>query len=76
MRGAGNKFFVTLVSVVLAANARAAMELAFTGYMNSQHLARVSFSEYCSAPVSGSYLQIDPAARANLTAVTFTCSLK
>src|SRR5437763_12535718 len=37
--------------------------------MNSQHLAGVSFSEYRSGPIGGSYLQIDPAAPANLTAI-------
>jgi hypothetical protein len=40
--------------------------------MNSQHLAGVSFSEYRSGPIGGSYLQIDPAAPANLTPLTFT----
>ena len=41
----------------------------FTDYMNSQHLAGVSFSEYRSGPVGGSYLYIDPAAPGNLTAI-------
>ncbi len=42
---------------------------AFTDYMNSQHLAGVSFSEYRSGAVGGSYLYIDPAASGNLTAI-------
>lgn len=37
--------------------------------MNSQHLAGVSCSEYQSGPIAGNYLQIDPAAPANLTAI-------
>ena len=37
--------------------------------MNSQHLAGVSCSEYRTGPVSGSYLQIDPTAPPNLTAI-------
>ncbi|PYK74179.1 MAG: DUF1343 domain-containing protein [Verrucomicrobia bacterium] len=42
---------------------------AFTEYMNSQHLAGISFSEYGSGAVRGSYLHIDPAAPGNLTAI-------
>ena len=42
---------------------------AFTDYMNSQHLGGVTFSEYRSGAVGGSYLHIDPAAPGNLTAI-------
>jgi uncharacterized protein YbbC (DUF1343 family) len=42
---------------------------AFTEYMNSQHLAGISFSEYRTGTLGGSYLRIDPAAPGNLTAI-------
>jgi hypothetical protein len=37
--------------------------------MNSQPLTGISFSEYRSGAVGGSYLRIDPAAPGNLTAI-------
>ncbi len=42
---------------------------AFTRYMNSQNLDGVSFTEYRSGAVGGSYLHIEPNASANLTAI-------
>jgi uncharacterized protein YbbC (DUF1343 family) len=50
-------------------SARGVSSSAFTDYMNSQPLTGVSFSEYRSGPVGGSYLRIDPAAPGNLTAI-------
>ena len=50
-------------------SARGVSSSSFTDYMNSQRLPGVSFSEYRSGPVGGSYLQIDPAAPGNLTAI-------
>ena len=62
MRLAGNSFSAALVSVVIDGErvggarpfeivaARGIKPAAFTDYMNSQHLAGVSFSEYLSGP--------------------------
>src|SRR5438270_13284257 len=50
-------------------SARGVSASAFTDYMNSQHLTGVSFSEYRSGAVGGSYLRINPAAPGNLTAI-------
>lgn len=50
-------------------SARGVNAAAFTDYMNSQHLSGVTFSEYRSGAVGGSYLHIDPAAPGNLTAI-------
>ena len=50
-------------------SARGVRASVFTDYMNSQPLTGVSFSEYRSGPVGGSYLRIDPLAPGNLTAI-------
>jgi uncharacterized protein YbbC (DUF1343 family) len=50
-------------------SARGVSSSSFTDYMNSQPLTGVSFSEYRSGPLGGSYLRIDPAASGNLTAI-------
>jgi uncharacterized protein YbbC (DUF1343 family) len=49
--------------------ARAVKGSAFTSYMNAQHMNGVTFSEYRSGAVGGSYLRIEPDAAANLTAI-------
>jgi Protein of unknown function (DUF1343) len=50
-------------------SARGVSASVFTDYVNSQHLTGVSFSEYRSGAVGGSYLRIDPAAPEDLTAI-------
>ncbi|MBV9010082.1 MAG: DUF1343 domain-containing protein [Verrucomicrobia bacterium] len=50
-------------------SARGVNAAAFTSYMNSQDMDGVTFTEYRSGDRGGSYLHIEPHARANLTAI-------
>ena len=50
-------------------SARGINARSFTDHMNSQGFTGITFSEYRSGAVGGSYLHIDPAAPGNLTAI-------